>query len=295
MSTLEEIKKALEGVTPGPWKWFGNASSNSVYLATTHSGRRYVMDFVRWGMKGAQPRFQPERGGMVDAKDLLQFEVGDRDIVGMDAAKKDGSVYRYDVRGIDCPDARYIAAVNPAAISELISTLESLQRENEELRKGNNHIAAEKSGIAKNAHSNVDYWKSQYEAAEAEVNRLQAEIDRKSSMPGDHRYWEGRYRDEAAENEKLREALTPFVLAFESRRETYSKRYRSNRQLGYANFDKMPDDWAMEKVAFNMGTSRCARKALSSAGRDPLREFDALVEGPSFTKIASTGGEHNAE
>lgn len=133
------------------------------------------------------------------------------------------------------------------------------------------------------------------EAAEAEVKRLEAEIDRESSMPGDHRYWEGRYRDEAAENEKLREALTPFVLAFESRRETYSKRYRSNRQLGYANFDKMPDDWAMEKVAFSMGTYRCAHKALSSAGRDPLKEFDALVEGPSFTEIASTGGEHHAE
>ncbi len=96
--------------TPGPWKWFGNAGSNHVYLATVHSGRRYVMDFTRWGMRGAQPRFQPERGGMVDAKDLLQFEVGDRDIVGMEAARKDGSVYRYDVRGINCADARLIAA-----------------------------------------------------------------------------------------------------------------------------------------------------------------------------------------
>lgn len=97
--------------TPGPWAWFGNASSNHLYLATVHGGRRYVMDFTRWGMRGAQPRFQPrERGGMVDAKDLLQFEVGDRSIVGSEAAKKDGSVYRYDVRGINCADARLIAA-----------------------------------------------------------------------------------------------------------------------------------------------------------------------------------------
>lgn len=97
--------------TPGPWKWFGNASSNHVYLATTHSGRQYVMDFTRWGMRGAQPRFQPVgRKGMVDAKDLLQFEVGDKSIVGVDHAKKDGSVYRYDVRGINCADARLIAA-----------------------------------------------------------------------------------------------------------------------------------------------------------------------------------------
>lgn len=97
--------------TPGPWAWFGTANNNSVYLATNHSGRRYVMDFVRWGMRGAQPRFQPSRGGgMIDAKDLLKFEVGDRSIVGIDDAKKDGSVYRYDVRGIDCADARLIAA-----------------------------------------------------------------------------------------------------------------------------------------------------------------------------------------
>ncbi|UEM07998.1 hypothetical protein JL101_035705 (plasmid) [Skermanella rosea] len=97
--------------TPGPWKWFGNAGSEHLYLATTHSGRRYVMDFVRWGMRSAQPRFQPgqPRSGMIPAKDLLKFEVGDRSITGIDAAKMDGSVYRYDVIGIDCEDARLIA------------------------------------------------------------------------------------------------------------------------------------------------------------------------------------------
>lgn len=97
--------------TPGPWQWYGNANSNHIYLATVHGGRRYVMDFTRWGMRGAQPRFQPrERGGMVDAKDLLQFEVGDYDVVGVDQARKNTSVYRLDVEGIDCADARLIAA-----------------------------------------------------------------------------------------------------------------------------------------------------------------------------------------
>lgn len=33
--------------------------------------------------------------------------------------------------------------------------------------------------------------------------------------------------------------------------------------------------------------------ALASTGGDPLKAFDALVTGPSFTEIASTGGEHN--
>ncbi|WP_246231078.1 hypothetical protein [Rhizobium oryzihabitans] len=218
MSTLEEIKKALEGVTPGPWKWFGNASSNHVYLATTHSGRRYVMDFVRWGMKGAQPRFQPERGGMVDAKDLLQFEVGDRDIVGMDAAKKDGSVYRYDVRGIDCPDARYIAAVNPAAISELLSTLESLQRDlnacQEQAVKDGNEIGRLRDWQAgaiscrEAEQARVDEYKTRAEAAEAEVKRLEDVIEPFRAVSKD---WvdENGWTDVACQNDRIVEWFGP--------------------------------------------------------------------------------------
>ena len=96
--------------TPGPWEWFGNAKTHSIYLATRHSGRRYVMGFQRWGMKGAQPMFQPANRGLVPAKDLLQFEVGDRDVVGVNAAAANESVYRLDIRGVDCADARLIAA-----------------------------------------------------------------------------------------------------------------------------------------------------------------------------------------
>ncbi|MFT8479311.1 hypothetical protein [Gluconobacter oxydans] len=97
--------------TKGPWAWFGSAGGcPEVYLATTHSARRYVMGFQRWEMKGAQPTFQPTGRGMVKAKDLLQFEVGDRSVVGIDAARNDGSVYRYQIRGIAAPDAYLIAA-----------------------------------------------------------------------------------------------------------------------------------------------------------------------------------------
>lgn len=112
--------------TPGPWAWFGNAGSNSVYLATIHGGRRFVMDFTRWGMRGAQPRFQTERGIMVDAKDLLQFEVGDQSIVGADAARKDTSVYRLDVRGIASADAQLIAAA-----PDLLDALKDLLASND--------------------------------------------------------------------------------------------------------------------------------------------------------------------
>lgn len=96
--------------TPGPWKWFGNAKTHEIYLATTHSGRRYVMGFQRWGMRGAQPMFQPADRGLVPAERLLTFEVGDQSVRGVAEAKADDSVYRLDIRGIDCADARLIAS-----------------------------------------------------------------------------------------------------------------------------------------------------------------------------------------
>lgn len=96
--------------TPGPWSWFGNAGSNSLYLATTHSGHRYVMGFQRWGFGGAQPCFQPAGQGLVPASKLVTFQVGDRSVRGVDEAKKNSSVYRLDIDGIDCADARLIAA-----------------------------------------------------------------------------------------------------------------------------------------------------------------------------------------
>lgn len=41
----------------------------------------------------------------------------------------------------------------------------------------------------------------------AEIDRLRANIDRLTGNPVDHRYWEGRYRDEKAENERLVQLL----------------------------------------------------------------------------------------
>lgn len=117
----------FEGHTPGPWGWHGNAGSKSLQLSTKHSGRRHVMTFTRWGFNGAQPQFQPGKHGMVKAADLLQFEVGNKSIVGVKAAEKDDSVYRYDVRGIACADAELIAAA-PDILSR-VRTLEAALRE----------------------------------------------------------------------------------------------------------------------------------------------------------------------
>lgn len=104
--------------TKGPWQWFGSPNTG-FYLATTHSGRRYVMCFERMGLQGAQPAFQVKGEGMINARDLCVFEVAPH-VVGIEAAKKPGSgVYRKDIIGFDHPDARLIVAA-----PELLEALE---------------------------------------------------------------------------------------------------------------------------------------------------------------------------
>lgn len=114
-----------EKFTPGPWGWFGNANSGQspeIYLATKHSGRRYVMGFKRWGFYGAQPRFRMNHI-LKPASELLKFEVGNKSVTGAEEAKKDDTVYRYDIRGIDAPDAHLIAAA-PCLYDALKSIVE---------------------------------------------------------------------------------------------------------------------------------------------------------------------------
>lgn len=89
--------------TPGPWAWFGSTRTN-MYLATVHSGRRYVMGFRRKGLQGAEPEFQVN-SRMVPASQLAIYEVNRE---ATDA--KDPSVYRHDIVGFRHQDAKLIAA-----------------------------------------------------------------------------------------------------------------------------------------------------------------------------------------
>ena len=79
-------------------------------------------------------------------------------------------------------------------------------------------------------------------------------------------------REEAARADALQaklaqavEALEPFVQAFDAAREKYVRRYGADSEVGMKNFDKMPDFWPMEKLAFNMGDFRRARSASAAA------------------------------
>lgn len=98
---IARVREYEAKATKGPWRWFGNTTVHDVYLSTVDRGRRYVMDFVRWGMGSAQPRFQVYRGGhenpddgiMTKASKLVEYEVE----------------YRKDFTRIKNPDADFIA------------------------------------------------------------------------------------------------------------------------------------------------------------------------------------------
>lgn len=87
----------------GRWFWDGHSNYKRLHLTTETGGRIYVMDFKRWGMDGAQPRFQTGRGEekhgwvagvMQPASEMLIHEVD----------------YRDDIQGVDHPVARLLEA-----------------------------------------------------------------------------------------------------------------------------------------------------------------------------------------
>lgn len=113
---LTGARARLAAATPGPWRWYGDTETHTVYLATTHSGRYQVMGFRRWGMRGAQPEFQVyddytspdvrKRGshGMAALSELETLAGADRG-PRFDVAPPR---YRHDFAGIGHPDAAFI-------------------------------------------------------------------------------------------------------------------------------------------------------------------------------------------
>lgn len=189
MTALEEIKKALEGVTPGPW----------------FEGDKWV--------------FVSPRSGLMD--EALE------NVLRNDEAQA---------------NARYIAAVNPAAISELLSTLESLQRENEALKNlidGDNCADPDK----------IDALFRRAEAAEAEVARLQAEIDRTER---NRDMWKGQVERQAESLSKFREEEIRL-------RETLFK-------CGSFIADRYQEGDPEYQVVLLVNSAICGKPALASAG-----------------------------
>lgn len=103
---LAEIRKRAEAAAPGPWHWAGNTDVHHVYLANWQPGlgRCSVMDFARWGMRGAKPQFVTDHLYVDDMTALAVYEVAPTA-----TSRDDKRVYRADIIGLRHPDAEFIA------------------------------------------------------------------------------------------------------------------------------------------------------------------------------------------
>lgn len=70
-----EARELLAKATPGTWRWSINPHAKQVRLESEDGPRSIVIDFARWGMNGAQPRFQVD-GLMQDAQDCAVIVEG---------------------------------------------------------------------------------------------------------------------------------------------------------------------------------------------------------------------------
>lgn len=128
---LDTLRNIAEAATPGPWHWSGNAKMNNLYLATWIKGvgRCSVMDFERWGMQQAIPRFLDDDSLMMQtAKDLLVFEVARNQGLPDDTPSSDPRVYRQEVVDVRHPNAKFMAAANPEVVLALLSRLEQAEQ-----------------------------------------------------------------------------------------------------------------------------------------------------------------------
>lgn len=110
---LEHAAKEAVAIAPGRWSWAGY-SKHGIHLRFWKNGwgACTVMDFVRQGMQGAQPRFFPREGIMMEsARDHVVMEVP----------------YRDDIVAIDHPIATYMAAADPTTVLALIARVRELE------------------------------------------------------------------------------------------------------------------------------------------------------------------------
>lgn len=143
---LAEILARANAATAGPWKWSGNTEVRDMRLQAQHHGGLTVMDFVRWGMQDACPRFA-RNWVMYRADEMVEYQVHQLGWVD-----KSEPPYRADISGIDHPDARFIAAARED-VPELVAEVQRLRAErhstNEALDDAVRELSALRARVAK--------------------------------------------------------------------------------------------------------------------------------------------------
>ncbi|WP_321953143.1 hypothetical protein [Paraburkholderia bannensis] len=116
--------------TPGPWRWEYNATHRSVQLVGGRPKFDFtVMDFVRWGMGGAAPRFI-EPSEVMNGLQLMHRICDRADW----RAPFEGRAHHANwCAGLTHPDARLMAA-SPELFEEIERTYEWLGDINHEWR-----------------------------------------------------------------------------------------------------------------------------------------------------------------
>jgi len=238
MSNMEAIKKALEGVdlrnidqNTNERVWLSCANEDGEHASwfdPGEGGTPYIRaDLVSTTLEALQRENEEQKAWIKTATLEITKAIG-------------GGSEMFTQHGVDF-------RVAPAFVASFIQS----RRER--------HADSKKASIKKERE-----LLARAETAEAEVKRLQAEVDRKSSMPGDHRYWEGRYRDEAAENDRLREALGALEKYADEKTAVAFRYMMDAERVGDLPFKEI---MANERDAYSDMTMQL-RTALASAGEE---------------------------
>lgn len=149
MIDINELRRLAQAATPGPWI-AKNVSGAGLEIHMSHP----VYPDKDWPAFGTDSAFCKK--GLVSYETWTQFP--------------------HEVQNVQqSKNAAFIAAANPAAISELLDRLEAAEKERDELR---NEIACVKEvEFPRKAQAVADAWKGKCERLEAERDALRAKIE----------------------------------------------------------------------------------------------------------------------
>ncbi len=118
---LEKTKKLCAEATAGPWRWEVRRNQHAVSLCGgTPRFDWSVMEFVRWGMGGAAPRFIrafPDGLKILERADFFAVPIEGREH------------HAHWLQALSHPDANFIAEAR-TALPEAVARIEELEREN---------------------------------------------------------------------------------------------------------------------------------------------------------------------